>query len=220
MEAFLHAVIHLFPCMECRRHAIPMLRHWWRPEAAASRCALQQLLCGMHNEVNRRKGKAVFPCNCGSSELQPDRDPSRARLQGRNLVLEPIGLQELGRTCWMLLHAFVETYPRQPSLEEQRELSALSHGLFIFFPSEEEDWGRSWIQPRDRSRFLPIPKAVLQAGRTGVMRWACKLHNLYNVALRRGKMPCLIAVPKRSDLRGGGLYLFSGRHRNENKDIQ
>ena len=63
IEAFLHALGHLYPCPDCAAH---FRRHAkLHPIVSDSREGLSRWLCEAHNEVNVRNGKEAFYCDIG-----------------------------------------------------------------------------------------------------------------------------------------------------------
>ncbi len=63
MEAFLHALGHLYPCPDCAAH---FRRHTKvHPVDSRTREGLSRWLCEAHNDVNTRNGKEAFYCDLG-----------------------------------------------------------------------------------------------------------------------------------------------------------
>ena len=63
IEAFLHALGHLYPCPDCAAHfRLHMKAH---PVVSATREGLSRWMCDAHNEVNSRNGKDTFYCDVG-----------------------------------------------------------------------------------------------------------------------------------------------------------
>lgn len=63
MDAFLHALGHLYPCGLCASHFRRYTKQ--HPVATSSRAALSMWMCGVHNEVNVRNGKESYYCDIG-----------------------------------------------------------------------------------------------------------------------------------------------------------
>lgn len=63
VDAFLHALGHLYPCPTCAAHFRQHIQQ--HPIASSSREALSLWLCEAHNEVNIRNGKKSFYCDIG-----------------------------------------------------------------------------------------------------------------------------------------------------------
>lgn len=61
-ERLLGALPEMLPCEHCGEHFAAFVRAADVPAACGGREALAQLMCAAHNEVNRRNGKEVFPC--------------------------------------------------------------------------------------------------------------------------------------------------------------
>lgn len=60
MKNLIESFIHLYPCYECRLHAIENIKK--RPPDFSSPRALRQWGCDLHNDVNVMLKKPVLPC--------------------------------------------------------------------------------------------------------------------------------------------------------------
>lgn len=69
--ALMRAVGVLYPCPPCREDWAEAVTE--RPPQVAGRAELEQWLCGEHNRVNERLGKAVFDCATAHERWAPKR---------------------------------------------------------------------------------------------------------------------------------------------------
>lgn len=61
LSTFFHSFALLYPCGECANHFQELLKEL--PPQTSSRMAASLWLCSAHNRVNKRLGKAEFPCD-------------------------------------------------------------------------------------------------------------------------------------------------------------
>lgn len=88
---------------------------------------------------------------------------------------------ELGRASWTLIHTMAATYPDDPTPEQQQIMTDFFLALGEFFPCKK-------CAAHLKKELQKRPPKV--ENREALSLWACKLHNLVNVYLKKPDFDC------------------------------